>query len=211
MALIFSVRDQFVKQVANKAKYIAPIGSQSSLKIHIDFDEYWNEFPKRFIQVSKGSLAYNLMLNENNETTIPSVLTKGIWDISVFGLSEDDTTKRYTTVASTLCMVKGFVEGGVAPDPPSEDYYAKLFKAMEELAKEVEGKVDEAAEYLVACKQILVEFDERLKQAKIEITAEVKNEIFASVYTKAEIDENIKPIPAEEVTEIIEGGENLNG
>lgn len=184
MALKYYVEGWTVKQAVNVMHYTIPMESMNAIMMHFEFDGSWKAYDSRFCQLTQDGKTYNIMLDSEGDMFVPSVLTKGSWAVSVFGLCSENTNKRYTTIGSSLVVVAGGYRGnGIAPPPVIEDYYTKLFASMQETAESAKEAAAQAAAHEKACLEALEEFQWDLSS----VTEAVLEQVYKNVYTKDEV------------------------
>lgn len=188
--LIYRVQDNRVLQHQSPQKYLVPDGSQGAILIGFSFDESWGMYPSKFVQFSKFGVVYNIMLNNENCCYLPAQLDDGKWSVGVFGLIPNQPGKRMTSINSELIVVPNqFKKNGLAPKPPEDDYYALLFKQMQELATGVEENsetADAAAEICVKAREDVEAMADAVKGDIDKITQDVMASVTEKVYTKEE-------------------------
>lgn len=188
--LIYKVQDNRVLQHMSPQKYLVPNGSQNAILIGFAFDASWGMYPSKFVQFSRFNVTYNIMLDNTNSCYLPAQLTEGEWSVGVFGVIPNQAGKRMTSINSKLIVVPNQYKGnGVAPEPPKEDYYAMLFKQMQELATGVEENsetADEAAKICVEAKETVESLAEAVQGDIDKITQDVMESVTQKVYTKEE-------------------------
>lgn len=189
-----------LKQMTNYHKYVVPVGNQAYAQVQIVFKraDEWSDFDSFFIQIKHGYDVYNLPLDKECKTTLPNVLVKGNWQLSMFAISSKDSTRRLVSDCSTFLAVDGYSEDGIVPEQPEDDYYAQLYQKMLAEAEEV-------AETREECLLIKQQCIEALEKLKPEIATEVSKQIAEKTYTKEQIDEIVPEImTTEDVDKIIE-------
>lgn len=188
--LIYKVQDNRVLQHMSPQKYLVPDGSQNAILIGFAFDHSWDIYPSKFVQFSRFGNTYNIMLDNTNSCYLPAQLVEGEWTVGVFGVIPDQPGKRMTSINSKLVVVPNQYKGdGVAPEPPKDDYYALLFKQMQELATGVEENsetADEAAKVCVESKKAVEAMADAVKGDIDKITEDVMTSVTQKVYTKEE-------------------------
>ena len=188
--LIYKVQDNRVLQHMSPQKYLVPDGSQNAILIGFAFDHSWDIYPSKFVQFSRFGNTYNIMLDNTNSCYLPAQLVEGEWTVGVFGVIPDQPGKRMTSINSKLVVVPNQYKGdGVAPEPPKDDYYALLFKQMQELATGVEENsetADEAAKICVESKKAVEAMADAVKGDIDKITEDVMTSVTQKVYTKEE-------------------------
>lgn len=100
-------------------------GGQDDVKIKFDFCSLWEGFAKIGVFYNAKELAFNVVLDENNECKVPNeVLTKaGKFYFGVFGTS--GTTRKTTDILSIKVVEGSFVEG-VEPEDPTPEIYQQM-------------------------------------------------------------------------------------
>lgn len=112
----------------------APLISSGNIQTDIvkfEFCPMWDEFKKTAIFYKDESEVYAVLVNQNNEATVPKEVlqNEGLFYFGVHGVSGD---KVKTSQVLRYRVVKGAISEDVMIPDPTPDIYSQIMKMIEE-------------------------------------------------------------------------------